>query len=424
MVLFDRWGLNAVPMKDEERQLLYCLTAYRLGQKTAQQVGNFITIDWPRLYRLAAVHKLGAVVYETLRGLPGFCREQPQLAARWRRETMIQAASQLAKTQRLLRLTGALEVAGVRYAVVKGALCREMYTRPELRPSGDEDILIAPEDFSKCSAVLIQDGMEHTDEEDGPVTHWLDRQTGLHVELHTELFSSKLASDHLLNSCFSQQLNHTVSMPVSGGTVCTFQPTYHFLFLVCHAIKHFIAGGFGIRTLCDIVTYAEQHQEAIDQDAVYVWLEKANGRVFLDQVLSIGQEFLSMNPKGWAMSAPAHSAEMLEDILDAGIYGQSTMSRRHSGALVLRAAEEGQTRPSVIRAAFPPKEQLVGRYPILEKRPALLPVMWIRRLGAYGLELIKSQKSDNSLRDNLALGKQRTEMMIRYGIIPRDKTKN
>ena len=121
------------------------------------------------------------------------------------------------------------------------------------------------------------------------------------------------------------------------------------------------------------------------------------------------------------MSAPAHAAEMLEGILDAGIYGQSTS---HSGALVLRAAEEGQTRPSVIRAAFPPKEQLVGRYPILEKRPALLPVMWIRRLGAYGLELIKSQRSDNSLRDNLALGKQRTEMMIRYGIIPRDKTKN
>lgn len=169
-----------MPMKDEERQLPYCLTAYRLGQKTAQQVENFITIDWLCRYRLAAVHKLGAVVCETLRGLPGFCREQPQLAAQWWKETMIQAASQLAKTQRLLRLTGALEIAWIRYAVVKGALCRELYTRPELRPSGDEDILIAPEDFSQCSEVLVQDGMERTDEEDGPVTHWLDRQTGLH----------------------------------------------------------------------------------------------------------------------------------------------------------------------------------------------------------------------------------------------------
>lgn len=181
-----------------------------------------------------------------------------QLAAQWRKDTMIQAASQCVKTQRLLRLTGALELAGIRYVVVKSALCRELYTRPDLRPSGDEDILISPEDFSRCSVVLVQDGLERMTEEDGPVTHWLDRQTGLHIELHTEHFSSKRASDRLLNDCFSQQLSRTFFAPISGGTVQTLEPTYHFLFLVCHAIKHFISGGFGIRTLSDIVTFAER----------------------------------------------------------------------------------------------------------------------------------------------------------------------
>lgn len=411
-------------MKSEERQLLFCLAAYRLGQKTAEQVDLFKTLDWPRLYQLSAVHKLGAVVYETLWSVPGFCGGNAQLTARWRKETILQAASQAAKTQRLLQLTRALEQVGVHYALVKGALCRELYAKPDLRPSGDEDIFIAPKEFLSCCTLFKRDGMVQTDEENGPVTHWLDRQTGLHVELHTELFSSKRASDRLLNECFLQQLDQTVSSSASGKTIQTLEPTYHLLYLICHAIKHFIAGGFGIRTLCDIVTFAERYQTHIDQKTLYAWLEKVKGRVFFDQVLAIGQTYLSMDLSGWALSKPADPVEILEDILDAGVYGQSSMSRRHSGALVLRAAEEGETRPSVIRAVFPPKEQLVGRYPILEKRPALLPVMWIRRLGAYGLELIKSQKSDNSLRDNLALGKQRTEMMIRYGIIPRDKTKN
>lgn len=411
-------------MKDEERQLLYCLTAYRLGQKTAQQADNFCAMDWTRLYRLAAVHKLGAVVYETLRGLPGFCGDQIQLANQWRKETVIQAASQCAKTQRLLRLTGALELAGIRYAVVKGALCRELYTRPDLRLSGDEDLFIAPEDYSKCSVVLVQDGMNRVAEKDGPVTHWLDRQTGLHIELHTELFSSKRASDRLLNDCFSQQLSRTVFAAVSGGTVLTFEPTYHFLFLVCHAIKHFIAGGFGIRTLCDIVTFAEQFHCQIDRQAVNTWLEKVGGRIFLDQVLSIGQEYLSVNLADWPLSKPADPAAMLEDILEAGVYGQSSMSRRHSGALVLRAAEEEKTHTNLIRAAFPPKDQLVSRYPILKKKPALLPFIWLCRLGNYGFELIMSPKNDNSLRDSVALGKRRTEMMIQYGIIPRDKTED
>ena len=87
-----------------------------------------------------------------------------------------------------------------------------------------------------------------------------------------------------------------------------------------------------------------------------------------------------------------------------------------------QAAEEEKTHTNLIRAAFPPKDQLVSRYPILKKKPALLPFIWLCRLGNYGFELIMSPKNDNSLRDSVALGKRRTEMMIQYGIIPRDKT--
>ena len=411
-------------MKDEEQQLLYCLTAYRLGHRSAKQVDDFCVLDWPRFYRLAAIHKLGAVVCETLWGIPGFCGNNSQIAARWQKETILQAASQAAKTQRLLHLTETFEQSGISYAVVKGVLCRELYTRPDLRPSSDEDILISPEAFPQCCILLEQNGMLRTDREDGSVTHWLDVQTGLHIELHTALFSSMRISDSLLNDCFSQQLDRTVYMPVYGGAVRTFEPTYHLLFLVCHAIQHFIAGGFGIRTLCDIVTFAEHFQEQIDKSTLYAWLDRVKGRVIFDQVLAIGQHDLAMRPEGWGLSIPTDPSLMLEDILAAGVYGQSSMSRRHSGALVLRAVEEGKTHTNLIRAAFPPRDRLVSRYPILKEKPALLPFIWLCRLSSYGLELIRSNKNDNSLHDSVVLGKQRTEMMIQYGIIPRDKTED
>lgn len=411
-------------MKNEERQLLFCLNAYRLGQKSAELVEDFCNLDWQRFYALAAIHKLGAVVCETLWNVPGFCGSDSQMLTRWQKETVIRTAAQAAKTQRLLRLTKLFEESGISYAVVKGVLCRELYKRPDLRPSGDEDILIMPENLRQCSALLQQHGLECTDNNDSAVTHWLDPQTGLHIELHTELFSSKRASDGLLNECFMQQLSKTTTISVPGGLVRTFVPTYHFFFLVCHAIKHFITGGFGIRTLCDIVTYAEQYREEIDRQVLNDWLEKVGGRIFLEQVLFIGQKYLSVDLADWELSGADDSEAMLEDILEAGVYGQSSMSRRHSGALVLRAAEEGQTRPNLMRAAFPPREQLAGRYPILNEKPALLPFVWLRRLANYGLELIKSPNKENSLRDNIEFGKQRTEMMIQYGIISRDKTKN
>lgn len=53
-------------------------------------------------------------------------------------------------------------------------------------------------------------------------------------------------------------------------------------------------------------------------------------------------------PADWPRSKPADPAAMLEDILEAGVYGQSSMSRHHSGALVLRAAEEEKTHTNLI----------------------------------------------------------------------------
>ena len=413
-------------MKNVERQLLNCLASYRFGRKQAAFAG-LSQEDWPILYQAAKIHKLGAVVYETLWSLPEFCAGNAPLVASWQRETIVEAAGQTRRTRGLLHVTKAMEDANISYAVVKGAVCRELYAQPDLRPSGDEDILVDAAQQEACAGLFRAEGLELLEAKDGdPVTHWIDKQTGLHIELHTALMPGNRSAEKRLNQYFSAQLTCTVSTPVQDGTVQTLCPTAHFLFLVCHALKHFISGGFGIRTVADILTFAEHYGEEIDKASVYSWLETIRGRVFLDQLFSIGQDYLEFDlaGSGWTLSSPPNAGEMLQDILDAGIYGQSTMSRRHSGALVLRAAEEGKTRPNVFRAAFPPKDQLTGRYPILEKRPVLLPVMWMHRLGAYGLELIKSQKSDNSLRDNLALGKQRTEMMIRYGIIPRDKTKN
>ena len=410
-------------MDKVERQLLNCLSSYRSGRKQAA-IEKLEQEDWPRLYQAAKKHKLGAVVFETLRSSPEFCAGNGEFAASWQLETILAAAGQTRRTNGLLRITKALEQGGIAYAVVKGAVCRELYDQPDLRPSGDEDILIAASQQEACADILRKDGLEQLEAKDGePVTHWIDRLTGLHIELHTALMPGRQAAERQLNRYFSEQLDCTIAVPVQEGIVQTLPPTAHFLFLVCHAVKHFIAGGVGIRTISDILTFTERYDAQIDKDAVYSGLENAKGRIFFDQLLAIGQEYLGFDlpGSGWAFSAPPDPAEMLEDILDAGIYGQSSMSRRHSGALVLCAAEEGETRPNLLRAAFPPIEQLVGRYRILQKHPALLPIVWIRRMGSYGLELLRSPGKDNSLRDSLALGRRRTQMMIRYGIISRNQ---
>ena len=414
-------------MNKEERQLLCCLRAYRTGEAAAEIIESLSPEEWRRLYELSAAHKLTAVVFEMLHGREDFCSGDPALAGRWKRDAILQAVAQTGRTQKLLELTAALDGAGVRYALVKGAICRQLYHKGDLRPSGDEDLFIPPSERQYCGEVFARHGLRAVSpQEEADVAHWHDPATGLHLELHTRQFSTGWTAERILNPYFEQQLEHTVTAAVEHTAVQTLQPTAHLLFLIAHTLKHFITGGFGVRTLSDLLSYCERYQEQIDHRTLWDMLERIRGAVFFRQLLQIGQLYLDFDAAPWGgiPSDPSDGNELLGDMLAAGIYGQTSMDRRHSGALALQTAQGRRTAPSLRGALFPPASQLKGRYPILRKAPVLLPVMWLHRMGHYGLELLRADGTENSPWTTLSQGKQRTEMMVKYGILPQAKTED
>ena len=104
--------------------------------------------------------------------------------------------------------------------------------------------------------------------------------------------------------------------------------------------------------------------------------------------------------------------DLLEDVLDAGVYGQSSLTRRHSGTL-LTAKNAGKQ--SLLHTLFPPRATMEARYPELKEKPFLLPLIWCKRLGRYGLEVLT--KKDSSPAASLQMGKKRMEMLVKYDII-------
>lgn len=414
-------------MTKENRQLLCCLRTYRLGETTAEIIEPLSPEEWRRLYSLATVHKLVPVVYETLHAAPGFCNSETVLCAVWKRETILQAMGQTGRTQKLLELTRALEDAGVCYAVVKGAVCRQLYSKPDLRLSGDEDLFIPYEERARCGEIFTQHGLTAVlPQEWDDVDHWQDPCTGLHIELHTRLFSLGWTAEEVLNSYFAEQLVHTVSTGVDQSAVRTLEPTAHLLFLIAHALKHFITGGFGVRTWADTLSFCEQYRDQIDKEFLWEMLNRIHGTIFFQKLLLIGQTYLAFDVAPWGdiSSDQSDGNDLLEDMLAAGIYGQTSIDRKHGGALALQAARGKQKKPSLRAALFPPASNLEGRYPILRKAPVLLPALWIHRIGRYGLEVLKSRGEESLPWETVSLGKQRTEMMVKYGILPQAKTKD
>ena len=151
--------------------------------------------------------------------------------------------------------------------------------------------------------------------------------------------------------------------------------------------------------------------------------------VFCSHVLHICQTQFVYDgaAAGYIPEITGSDEALLTDVLDAGVYGQSTMSRKHSANIVLqnlKHAEPGSGRGGVLRALFPPRAALVSRYPALKKAPVLLPAVWLARIGTYGADMLRGKLPRASAAESIELGKRRTELMRQYGVFEESQTED
>lgn len=408
-------------MTAAEQQLIGCLRAFCRNEPADRVSG----VQPEELHRLAAVHKLVPVVYEALSGEPEAFGEA---RLRWKQEATLSVALQAKRTEAALRLCAALNAVDVPYALVKGLICRSLYPHPDHRASADEDLFVLPEHRAACEAVLEAQGLVCA-EPGETESNWSCAESGLAIELHLQLFSEEYEAERRMNAYFREAAARCEFETVSGVPVRTLAPQDHFLLLVCHALKHFHYSGFGLRTLSDIGLFATRHGSQIDWTEVRRMLDAVGGMVFCDHVLHICQtQFVYDGAAAGYIPEIAGSDEaLLTDVLDAGVYGQSTMSRKHSANIVLqnlKHAEPGSGRGGVLRALFPPRAALVSRYPALKKAPVLLPAVWLARIGTYGADMLRGKLPRASAAESIELGKRRTELMRQYGVFEESQTED
>lgn len=368
---------------------------------------------------LSHMHNVPLVCERLYRmGLGGKLRET------MRRDLVQVAAYEAGATQLLLLLLDALRKEGVCARLVKGAVCRSLYPNPGLRPSSDEDIYVEDAQTAAAEAVLLRLGYSRLDEapaDEKAVHTW--SKGALRIELHSSLFDDLAipagADAAVLKNCF-----HTKSWAaVEGKQVMTLHPQEHFIYLVLHYYKHFLAGGVGIRQICDICLFSEKYGGEICWNEVWDVLRRLKLHILLWNIRDIGIQYLGMGNEimpGANGFPPADSRELLCDTLNAGIFGASTLERKHSSIITIRAAQEGAEEKGNIRAAlFPAAKGLHGRYPYLRRYPWLLPVAWCSRWIKY---LKEGKNPGGRAAQASRIGKQRLKLLEQYGIVERGRT--
>lgn len=373
--------------------------------------------EFHELLVLSAEQKLIPAVYDKI----GCLEEQS-----FRQQAMREIFSQVQRTEDFLRVYEKLCDRGLKPVVVKGIVLRNLYMKPDYRVSADEDVLIRKDEFPIWEEVLSQEGFvrRHQILEDKKLPYeisYVNLVTGVHIELHFQLFPERSEAYGHLNQEFLNVFDKITCEVINGRKVWTLLPTEHLYYLICHSLKHFLHSGVGIRQVCDMIVFAEHYGKEID----WSYLEKKMARLRIDEywngIVDIGRRYLGFDVE--KACYPVHMLEydtdcqnMLYDMLTGGVYGGNTMERLHSSNVTLAAREKGVKGlgTGIRKSLFPNVEYMKKRYPKLMKYDVFLPIAWIVRITEYALE---TGRTKNGLSGSIKIGKKRVELLKQYHLI-------
>lgn len=372
-------------------------------------------VDWPAVFALAGQQKLLPILFETVRKMPA-AEENVALFAVTKQQVIAQVLHQAIRASEFAGLYQRLRAAGLHPIVVKGQLCSRLYPLKDHRISADDDLLIPDGEFFACHEQLLANGLTTDTPADELATadevSYTKEGSPLYIELHRHLFDSAEDAHDELNHFFTD-LN-----PVETDGFLAMPPHEHLLYLILHAYKHFVRSGIGLRQFCDIGLWAREYHAEIDWRRLHDQCVSVHAATFAAASFRIARDDLGIEfdlPMPWDASIDVEP--LLHDTLCGGVYGSNDLTRLHSSTVTLNAVKASRTgeKSGILRTVFPKREYLERRYPYLKKRPYLLPVAWVQRIVHYASE--KQSGADNSVSGSIKLGKERIELMKRYGIM-------
>jgi hypothetical protein len=161
--------------------------------------------------------------------------------AQWLRNAYLQYAAQgLEHEHKVANLVTALSRQAIRCILLKGYAAGRFYSEPGLRPPGDIDLCVPPEDWGRVQAILSE-----------------SKYRGYRIDLEHAEFSRFNARS------FDDFYARGESIWLEGAEVRVLSDEDHLRFLCFHLLKH---GGWRPVWLCDIAAVLERLPTSFDWD--------------------------------------------------------------------------------------------------------------------------------------------------------------
>ncbi len=250
------------------------------------------------------------------------------------------------------------------YMPVKGLLLRELYPAPEMRLMGDLDILIKLDEYPRIRELMLGLGYIEKVESDHELI-W--NKNGVMIELHKRLIPS-YNKDYYAVFGDGWQLGK-----ICTGTRYAMTDEDQMVYQIVHFAKHYRDGGIGLRHMVDLYLYRRSRPNLNEEEIAKSLTELQ----LLDFYKNI---FHTLDV--WFAGVPA---DAISDLITKTVFGTGLFGSRENHILSEGVKMQSQNSKrsargqKLLNAIFLPYKHMCKRYPVLERLPVLLPVMWVVR---------------------------------------------
>ena len=366
-------------------------------------------VDYARVIAVAESHKVMALLHPVLEHA-GLQESIWKIVDRKGEQTVRQSYRLLMLSRYVI---GLLKENGIDAILLKGCGTAAWYPVPELRKSGDIDLLFKSEDETrKALQILAQQGFVTT--EDQPANHHIvcESRDSVSLELHMSLaepFDSE-KTNRFLADCQKEYFAHRRVVDCMGVAFELTSDGYHAFYLLLHMLQHYVRAGFGVKLLCDWVVFWESPLSE-EEKKIFLRLTQESGTFgFAVMMTRVCVKYLGLREKQVEFLMQAEpkdvcdlTEELMAEIFEAEEFGHSSKDRM----VVLRGT-------GLMDYAREFHHQMKLNYPKASKIMVLYPVLWIMTLCGFlyrnrtlrkvsGRQILKKAKKRSQLTEQMRL---------------------
>ena len=255
---------------------------------------------------------------------------------------------------------------GIDYMLLKGSSIKKYYPASEFRLMGDIDILIKEAQYESIKPLLVGMGLTKKVESDHELV-WTS-SNGLVVELHKRLIPS------YNDDYYSYYLNPWEKAIYRSNHSFSMSKEDEYIYIFTHLTKHYRDGGIGLRHLIDI-WYFDMKHSLLNKTYIEKELNKLGLLEFHNNIVDTLDVWFN------GKESTELTDYITKRIIDSGSFG---LKEWHDIANAARATARTDSTSSakiktVLSLIFLPMEEMKKKFPILDKLPILLPVLWVIR---------------------------------------------